>query len=44
MDLVVPRNRELTDLLSKASSEDLNVLADLITDGGKGRLALDSSV
>lgn len=44
MDLVVPRNRELTDLLSKASSDDLNVLADLITDFGKGRIALDSSV
>jgi len=44
MDLVVPRNRELADLLSRASSDDLNVLADLITDFGKGRIALDSSV
>lgn len=44
MDLVVPRNRSLEDLLSNASSEDLDVLADLITDNGKGRVALDSKV
>lgn len=44
MDLVVPRDRELPDLLSRASSGDLNVLADLITDFGKGRVALDGSV
>ncbi|WP_448245049.1 hypothetical protein [Pseudoxanthomonas mexicana] len=44
MDLVVPRNRELSDLLSRASSDDLNVLADLITDFGKGRVALDNLV
>lgn len=41
MELVVPRNRELSDLLSRASSEDLNVLADLITDFGRGRVALN---
>jgi uncharacterized protein YaaW (UPF0174 family) len=44
MDLVVPRDRDLPDLLSRASSGDLNVLADLITDFGKGRFALDGSV
>ncbi|AVD90412.1 hypothetical protein ACQKO7_06965 [Pseudomonas putida] len=44
MDLVVPRNRSLEDLLSNASSADLDVLADLITDNGKGRVALDSKV
>lgn len=44
MEMVVPRTRELSDLLSHASSADLDVLADLITDNGKGRVALDSSV
>lgn len=44
MVLVVPRNRELPDLLSRASSDDLNVLADLITDFGKGRVALDDLI
>ncbi len=44
MDFVVPRNRELSDLLANASSEELEVLADIITDGGKGRVALDSEV
>lgn len=44
MDLIVPRNRELPDLLSRASSSDLDVLADIITDFGKGRFALDGSV
>lgn len=44
MGFVVPRNRQLSDLLSNASSEELGVLADIITDNGKGRLALDSKV
>lgn len=44
MEFVVPRNRTLSDLLSNASSADLEVLADLITDNGKGRIALDSSI
>lgn len=44
MELVVPRNRSLTDLLSQATSSDLEVLADLITDSGKGRVALDSGI
>ncbi|WP_448478791.1 hypothetical protein [Pseudoxanthomonas mexicana] len=44
MELMVPRNRDLTDLLTRASSSDLNVLADLITDFGKGRVALDNLI
>ena len=44
MGFVVPRNRQLSDLLSSASSEELEVLADIITDSGKGRVALDSKV
>jgi uncharacterized protein YaaW (UPF0174 family) len=44
MDFSVPRNRPLAELLSLASSEDLDILADLITDNGKGRLALDSGI
>lgn len=44
MEFVVPRDRPLSDLLSKASSADLEVLAALITDNGKGRIALDSSI
>ncbi|RRV45800.1 hypothetical protein [Pseudomonas sp. p106] len=44
MAIVVPRNLPLPDLLSGASSDDLNVLADLITDNGKGRVALDSKI
>lgn len=44
MVLMVPRNRDLPDLLSLASSTDLNVLADLITDFGKGRIALDKLI
>lgn len=44
MEFVVPRNRSLTDLFSQATSSDLEVLADLITDNGKGRVALDSGV
>lgn len=44
MATVVPRDLPLIDLLSKASSDDLNVLADLITDNEKGRVALDSKV
>ncbi len=44
MEFVVPRDRPLSDLLSNASSADLEVLADLITDNGKGRIALDSSI
>ena len=44
MEFVVPRARHLPDLLANASSADLNVLADLITDNGNGRVALDSKV
>ncbi|MBC3435751.1 hypothetical protein HU735_10020 [Pseudomonas sp. BW16M2] len=44
MEFVVPRSRHLPDLLANASSADLNVLADLITDNGNGRVALDSKV
>jgi hypothetical protein len=44
MATVVPRDLPLIDLLSKASSDDLNVLADLITDNEKGRVTLDSKV
>lgn len=44
MATVVPRDLPLVDLLSKASSADLNILADLITDNEKGRVALDSKV
>ena len=44
MEFVVPRNRSLVDLLSNASSADLDVLADLITDNDKGRVALGSKV
>lgn len=44
MEFVVPRARPLPDLLSSASSADLNMLADLITDNGKGRVALDRKV
>ncbi len=44
MEFVVARCRPLADLLSRATSSDLEVLADLITDNGKGRVALDSKV
>lgn len=44
MESVVPRDRSISDLLSCAASADLEVLADLITDSGKGRIALDSDV
>lgn len=44
MEFVVPRARHLPDLLANASSADLDVLADLITDSGSGRVALDSKV
>ncbi|PAU55739.1 hypothetical protein BZL41_20795 [Pseudomonas sp. PIC25] len=44
MEFVVPRARPLAELLRGASAADLNALADLITDNGKGRVALDSSV
>lgn len=44
MGFVVPRNRQLSDLLANASSKELEVLADIITDGGKGRVALDREV
>jgi uncharacterized protein YaaW (UPF0174 family) len=44
MEFVVPRDRSLSNLLSNAASADLETLADLITDNGKGRLALDSDV
>jgi len=44
MESVVPRDRSLADLFSMATSEDLEVLADLITDNGNGRLALDAGV
>lgn len=41
---VVPRDLSLAELLSSAPTSDLNILADLITDDNKGRLALDSKV
>lgn len=44
MELVVPRCRSLTDLFSQGASSDLEVLADLLTDNGKGRVALDGGV
>lgn len=44
MELVVPRNRELSDLLSHAPSADLDVLADLITDNGNGRISLSDQI
>ena len=44
MDVVVPLDRPLIDLLAGALSADLEVLADLITDNGEGRVALDSTV
>ncbi|WP_189659371.1 hypothetical protein [Pseudomonas amygdali] len=44
MEFVVPRDRSLSNLLSNATSVNLDTLADLITDNGKGRLALDSDV
>lgn len=44
MDFVVPRNRSVAQLLKHAASADLEVLADLITDNGKGRVALDSKI
>ncbi|KMM98490.1 hypothetical protein [Pseudomonas psychrophila] len=44
MESIVPRDRSISDLLSRAASADLEVLADLITDSGKGRIALDSDV
>ncbi len=44
MDFCVPQNRPLAELLSQASSEDLDVLADLITDNGKGRVALNPGI
>lgn len=44
MEFVVPRDRSLADLFSQAKLQDLELLADLITDNGKGRVALDSAV
>ncbi|QEI06335.1 hypothetical protein FXN63_11200 [Pigmentiphaga aceris] len=44
MELIVPRDRSLTDLFSMAIPPDLEVLADLITDKGNGRVALDGQV
>src|SRR3546814_5961697 len=41
-DTLFPTRR--SSCLSNASSADLDVLADLITDNGKGRVALDSKV
>lgn len=40
----VPRDRSLKELLSQASQEDLEVIADIITDNGNGRIALDRTV
>lgn len=44
MTAVASRNLPLRDLLAGATSDELNVLADLITDNGKGRVTLDSKV
>lgn len=42
MNSVVPRDRSLVDLFSRARTSDLEVLADIITDRGNGRVALDA--
>ena len=44
METVVSRNRPLADLLARASSSELCVLADIITDKGDGRVALSADV
>ncbi|MFT9179836.1 MAG: hypothetical protein ABF506_07910 [Zymomonas mobilis] len=44
MELVVPRNRDLSDLFSHAPSVELDVLADLITDDGNGRVSLNDQI
>ncbi len=37
-------DRDLEDLIQRADGEDLSILADFITDQGKGRISLDSAV
>jgi uncharacterized protein YaaW (UPF0174 family) len=37
-------DRDLEDLIQSADNEDLSILADFITDQGKGRVALDGAV
>lgn len=37
-------DRDLEDLIQSADGEDLSILADFITDQGKGRISLDSAV
>lgn len=44
MTLAIPRDRPLEELLVQASHEDLSVIADIITDNGKGRVSLDSTI
>ena len=42
MDTVVDRNRSLANLLSLASPNELAGFADVLTDGGKGRVSISS--
>lgn len=44
METVVCRNRSLPDLLERAASDELELIADLITDKGNGRMALDRNI
>lgn len=44
MEHVVERSRSLEDLLSGASLDELNQLADLITDNGNGRISLSADI
>ena len=43
MNTVVDRNRSLTDLLSRASPNELAGFADVLTDEGKGRVSVSSN-
>ncbi|QBQ10436.1 MULTISPECIES: hypothetical protein [unclassified Pseudomonas] len=42
MESVVMRNRPLADVFARAASSELDILADIITDKGDGRLALST--
>jgi hypothetical protein len=37
-------DRDLEDLIQSADNEDLSILADFITDQGKGSVAMDGAV
>ncbi|GHT93904.1 hypothetical protein FACS1894116_06940 [Betaproteobacteria bacterium] len=43
MELNIKNNSDLLDLLCSADAEDLDALVTVLTDGGKGRLALSES-